>query len=65
MTTPQKDSDEMNSSQEEKVIVTDIQMPFTSMIIFMVKWAIASIPAFIILSTLGLTLLVIAKSILW
>ena len=32
-----------------KVIVTDIQMPFESMVAFMVKWAIASIPALIIL----------------
>ena len=32
-----------------EVIVTDIKMPFTSMIVFMVKWALASIPAFIIL----------------
>lgn len=33
----------------QKVIVTDIKMPFWSMIIFMVRWALASIPAFIIL----------------
>jgi CheY-like chemotaxis protein len=32
-----------------EVIVTDIQMPFMSMVVFMVKWALASIPAFIIL----------------
>ena len=31
------------------VTVTDIQMPFGSMVIFMIKWAIASIPAAIIL----------------
>ncbi len=33
----------------EGVTVTDIQMPFGSMVIFMIKWAIASIPAAIIL----------------
>jgi len=32
-----------------EVVVTDIQMPFLSMVFFMVKWVIASIPAFIIL----------------
>ncbi len=32
------------------VVVTDIQMPFISMVIFMVKWAIASIPALLILA---------------
>jgi len=31
------------------VKITDINMPFWSMVIFMVKWAIASIPAIIIL----------------
>ena len=36
-----------------EVTVTDIKMPFFSMVIFMVKWVIASIPAFIILFVLG------------
>jgi hypothetical protein len=31
------------------VIVTNIKMPFWSMVVFMIKWAIASIPAIIIL----------------
>ncbi|MGE4603306.1 MAG: hypothetical protein AAEJ65_10425 [Planctomycetota bacterium] len=31
------------------VVVRDISMPFGSMVVFMVKWAIASIPAIIIL----------------
>lgn len=35
-----------------EVIVTDIKMPFLSMVILMVKWAVASIPAFIILAIL-------------
>ena len=35
------------------VIVTDIKMPFSSMVVFMVKWAIATIPALIILSVAG------------
>jgi len=34
----------------DKVIITDIRMPFLSMVIFMVKWALAAIPAFIILA---------------
>jgi hypothetical protein len=33
-----------------RVTVTDINMPFGSMIVFMVKWAFASIPAFIIVA---------------
>ncbi len=37
----------MNSRQE--VTVTDINMPFWSMVVFMVKWAVAAIPAMLIL----------------
>ena len=40
-------------SEQQKVVVTDIHMPFGSMIVFMVKWAVASIPALIILVVLG------------
>ena len=39
----------MNSPEETKVVVTDIQMLFISMVVFMVKWALAAIPAFLIL----------------
>jgi uncharacterized membrane protein YgcG len=39
--------------QRNDVTVVDIKMPFGSMVVFMVKWAIASIPAFIILVVLG------------
>jgi len=46
----------MNNEIEKRVVVTDINMPFMSMVIFMVKWVVASIPAFIILSILGAVL---------
>jgi hypothetical protein len=36
--------------------IIDIQMPFFSMVAFMVKWAIASIPAILILLFLGLAI---------
>jgi hypothetical protein len=36
----------------KEVVITDIQMSFNSMVFFMVKWAIASIPAFIIVMVL-------------
>ena len=39
--------------EKQKVIVTDIKMSFWSMVIFMIKWTIASIPAFIILIILA------------
>ena len=37
----------------QQVIVTDIRMPFGSMVTFMTKWALASIPALLILAILG------------
>lgn len=37
------------SNDSREVIVTDIKMPFLSMVVFMVKWALAAIPALIIL----------------
>jgi hypothetical protein len=33
-----------------EVIIKDIQMPFWSMVTFMVKWAFAAIPAIIIIA---------------
>lgn len=35
-----------------EVVVTDIDMPFMSMVIFMVKWVFASIPAFFIVGVI-------------
>ncbi len=40
-----------DSSQE--VTVTDIKIPFWSMVVLMVKWALAAIPAIIILVMIG------------
>lgn len=37
------------ASQPVQVVVTDIRMPFASMVTFMVKWVFAAIPAFIII----------------
>ena len=37
----------------QRVVVTDIHMPFWSMVVFMVKWALASIPAIIILTVIA------------
>lgn len=36
-----------------RVVVTDIKIPFMSMVVLMVKWAVATIPALIILSVIG------------
>jgi hypothetical protein len=39
--------------ERQEVVVVDVSVPFGSMVVFMVKWAIASIPAFLILIILG------------
>jgi hypothetical protein len=38
---------------KEQVVVTDIKMPFWSMVVFIIKWTFAAIPAMIILSAVG------------
>jgi hypothetical protein len=40
-------------ADEQKVIVVDFNMTFGSMVIFMIKWVLAAIPALIILSILA------------
>ncbi|MDD3765227.1 MAG: hypothetical protein PHP86_18180 [Nevskiales bacterium] len=43
----------MSTENSQQVVVVDIRMPFLSMVVFMVKWAIAAIPAIIILMLIG------------
>ncbi len=45
--------------QKFQVVVRDVDMSFMNMVFFMVKWAIASIPAVIILAFLGFFLSII------
>lgn len=42
-----------DEQHQQTVVITDIHMPFFSMVVFMVKWAIAAIPAFLILTIIG------------
>lgn len=41
------------ADEKREVVVTDVKIPFLSMVVLMVKWAIASIPALIILLVIG------------
>lgn len=41
---------EKQVQEGQRVIVTDIRMPFWSMVVFMIKWVFASIPAMLVLS---------------
>ncbi|GMV75142.1 MAG: hypothetical protein AMXMBFR78_20920 [Rubrivivax sp.] len=45
---------------ESKVVVVDVKMPFWSMVVFMIKWAVAAIPAMVILGRImGLLMAVV------
>ncbi len=41
------------SDDKREVVVTDVKIPFWSMVVLMVKWALAAIPALIILLVIG------------
>ena len=41
------------ADEKREVVVTDVKIPFLSMVVLMVKWAIAAIPALIILLVIG------------
>ena len=41
-------------AKPQEVVVVDVSIPFWSMVVFMVKWSIASIPAFLILIIIGI-----------
>jgi hypothetical protein len=43
-----------------EVTVVDVQMPFGSMVVFILKWTLAAIPAMIILFILGMILAMVA-----
>jgi hypothetical protein len=41
------------TDDKREVVVTDVKIPFWSMVVLMVKWAVAAIPALIILLVIG------------
>ena len=43
----------------EEVIVTDVRIPFGSMVVLILKWTLASIPAMIVLMMLGMMVMAI------
>ncbi len=53
---------QVNGQQRSKTI--DIDMPFGSMVGFMIKWAVAAIPAIIILAILGFAVFFVASTVL-
>lgn len=52
------------STDHDKVVVTDIKIPFGSMVVLMVKWAVATIPALIILILIGSITIALIKALM-
>lgn len=52
------------STPAQRVIVTDFDMPFGSMVLFIIKWVLASIPAMLILWLLMVVLLGVGALVL-
>jgi hypothetical protein len=50
-------------NERQEVTVVDIKMPFVSMVNFMVKWVIATIPAMIMLFFIGVGFMILARVI--
>ena len=40
----------------QEIVVTDVKIPFVSMVVLLVKWALAAIPAIIILISIGVAI---------
>jgi hypothetical protein len=53
----------MLDETRREVVVTDVRIPFWSMVVLMVKWALASIPALILLAIVwaAVTLVLFAR----
>ena len=41
------------ADEKREIVVTDVKIPFWSMVVLMVKWAVAAIPALIVLLVIG------------
>lgn len=52
------------AAHPQQVTVTDIDMPFGSMVSFMVRWSLASIPAFLILFAIFFIIFFVLRSLL-
>ena len=48
-----------------EVTVVDIQMPFGSMVVFILKWTLASIPALVVLAVIGFVVAAVFGGIFW
>ncbi len=50
---PPSPPQQLSPTGKQEVIVTDIRIPFGSMVVLIIKWTLAAIPAMMILAFLG------------
>jgi hypothetical protein len=62
---PIEKPDGPSSPLPNRVTVVDFDMPFGSMIVFMLKWALASVPALIILIVIGVVSFAILSGLIY
>lgn len=55
---------EHTAAGRTEVTVVDVQMPFGSMVVFILKWTLAAIPAMLILFILGMIFAMVAGGFL-
>jgi len=51
------------ADNSREIVVTDVKIPFLSMVVLLVKWALAAIPAMIILIVIGTVLSMILATL--
>ncbi len=52
MSDEEKDIDSSGPARVKRVVVVDIEMKWSSMVVFMIKWSLAAIPALVVISLL-------------
>jgi len=61
---PVEPDPDLSTAPIARVSVVDIKMPFGSMVTFMVKWAFAAIPAFLILASVAFFVVLVLTALL-
>jgi hypothetical protein len=47
----------------QEIVVTDVRIPFVSMVVLLVKWSLAAIPAIIILISIGVAISLVLSAL--
>jgi hypothetical protein len=53
------------AGEKQEVVVTDIKVHFWSMVVLMVEWALAAIPALVILYVAAVVIAMVLDAVFW